>query len=262
MTRRELLERKLGKRLAWADAREKSFEREFNKSDLREEVSGIPFGQPILVGHHSEGKHRRAIERAQRAMERAHEHHEMAETHAQKAAGIERQLDNSIFSDDRDAVEQLEARIAKHEQEREQNNKINAIVRQKPKNQQTPEKIAALVELGLSEKTAEKLLTPDFSGRFGIPAYVNQNLGGRIKADRDRLERVKVEQKNRKAAEESENGVTVKKNCYGNYFVTFAEKPDRSILNELKSAGYRWLKGSWVGAPDALPESIKSLSGM
>lgn len=49
------------------------------------------------LGHHSEGKHRRAIERA---MDRAHEHHEMAETHAQKAVGIERQLDNSIFSDD------------------------------------------------------------------------------------------------------------------------------------------------------------------
>lgn len=39
-------------------------DREFNAS--RGAVEHIPFGQPILVGHHSERKHRRAIEKAQK----------------------------------------------------------------------------------------------------------------------------------------------------------------------------------------------------
>jgi hypothetical protein len=33
-----------------------------------EGATGIPFGQPILVGHHSERRHRRVIERVDRAM--------------------------------------------------------------------------------------------------------------------------------------------------------------------------------------------------
>ena len=40
------------------------------KSDMSEANTGIPFGQPILVGHHSEGAHRRLIERSHRAMDK------------------------------------------------------------------------------------------------------------------------------------------------------------------------------------------------
>ena len=64
-----------------ADRRERMAERaeklraqanaDFRKADLREEYSGIPMGQPILVGHHSEKRHRKALERADNAMRRA-----------------------------------------------------------------------------------------------------------------------------------------------------------------------------------------------
>ncbi len=37
------------------------------------ETRHIPLGQPILVGHHSEGKHRRALERAQNNARKAFE---------------------------------------------------------------------------------------------------------------------------------------------------------------------------------------------
>ena len=61
MTRRERLERKAEKRHEWAVSRTGKASAEWEKGDLREEKSGIPFGQPILVGHHSEGMHRGAI---------------------------------------------------------------------------------------------------------------------------------------------------------------------------------------------------------
>ena len=48
-------------------------------------VAGIPFGQPILCGHHSENKHRRAIERSRNAMDQTVEMSNKASEHEQKA---------------------------------------------------------------------------------------------------------------------------------------------------------------------------------
>jgi len=61
----------------------------FDRADLSEEKSGIPFGQPILVGHHSERRHRRAIERADNAMRRGIEESDKAKYFAGRAASAE-----------------------------------------------------------------------------------------------------------------------------------------------------------------------------
>lgn len=58
----------------------------FDRADLREEKSGIPLGQPILVGHHSERRHRRAIERADNAMRKACEETDKAKYFEGRAA--------------------------------------------------------------------------------------------------------------------------------------------------------------------------------
>ena len=185
MTRRERMERRAERRLDWAEGREKKAVAS-NKasSDL---LSGIPFGQPILIGHHSEKRHRRTLERSQNHMSKSIEHSDMADHHRSKAAGIQSQLDNSIFSDDADAIEQLKARIEGREKERAMNNAVNKIIRKKPKNEKTPEKIEALAVLGIKEVIAVKLFEPDFCGRIGIPSYVNQNLSGNINRDKKRL---------------------------------------------------------------------------
>src|SRR3990167_4134387 len=47
--------------------------------------------------------------------ERAYEDSKMADHHDSKAAGLARQLDRSVFSDDADAIARLEARIAENE---------------------------------------------------------------------------------------------------------------------------------------------------
>jgi len=49
MKTRERLEAKLQKRLEWAESQKGKAAWEFNRADLREEKSGIPLGQPILV---------------------------------------------------------------------------------------------------------------------------------------------------------------------------------------------------------------------
>ena len=77
----------------------------------------IPFGQPILVGHHSEGRHRRDIERIHRGYERASEAQEKAEYYDRRAENAEN--GHVISSDDPDAVPKLRAKLAEMEAQRE-----------------------------------------------------------------------------------------------------------------------------------------------
>ena len=42
--------------------------------------------------------------------------------------------------------------------------------------------------------------------------------------------------------------------------VPFSEKPERSVLDELRAAGYRWGDGSWCGSLDKLPASIRDIA--
>lgn len=48
-------------------------------------TENIPMGQPILIGHHSEGKHRRDLERSWNAMGKSVEYSNKAELHESKA---------------------------------------------------------------------------------------------------------------------------------------------------------------------------------
>lgn len=67
----------------WADkARERS-DAAFERSEKA--VAGIPFGQPILVGHHSERAHRAAIDKSWAAMGKSVEEMHKAEAHESKA---------------------------------------------------------------------------------------------------------------------------------------------------------------------------------
>jgi hypothetical protein len=114
---------------------------------------------------------------------------------------------------------------------------VNKIIRKKPKNEKTPEKIEALIKLGLKEETAEKLFFPDFCGRIGIPSFCNKNLSGRIRQAKSRIVQIK-RQKERKEAAEKSGGISIEGDAW--ISVTFAEKPDRGILTALKAAGFRW----------------------
>lgn len=113
MTRRERLEARADRREDWAGSRTAKAATAFGAADLSEAQTGIPFGQPILVGHHSERGHRRVVERAHAAMGRAIEHSAKAEEHLAAAATIRARLESSIYSDDADAIAALELRAGR-----------------------------------------------------------------------------------------------------------------------------------------------------
>lgn len=124
MTRRERLEAKLEKRRQWAESRKADAASRFERAHAA--TAMIPMGQPILVGHHSEKRHRAAIAKSDTNMRKGWESSKMADHHTEKAAGLELQLDASIFSDDPDAIEAIEARIAELEAKRDEWKRLNA----------------------------------------------------------------------------------------------------------------------------------------
>lgn len=259
MTRRERLERKLEKREAWAESRDRQARTEFGKADLSEGKSGIPLGQPILIGHHSERRHRRAIERADNAMRRGVEAQDMAEHHRSKAAGLAAQLDRSIFSDDPDAVEALEAKAAAIDAEVERMKAINKEIRKGDGWQKR-------IQPPLTEAEGRELIRmAKFhwgSGPFkGFPAYALSNRRANARRLRLRIADVKRRQERTEKAESAAEGVLIERSPSFNWCqVTFAEKPDRSILDALKSAGYRWSEGSWSGPTSKLPAEVAALA--
>ena len=69
----------------------------------------IPMGQPILVGHHSEGRHRRDLKRMDTAIEKSIEEDKKAEYYSDKVESM--QNSNIISSDDPKAIEKLEEKL-------------------------------------------------------------------------------------------------------------------------------------------------------
>ena len=247
-TRRERLERKLEKREDWAGKASERASKRFNAAHAI--ADGIPFGQPILVGHHSE-KHARAdAARIDNNMRKGCEENNLATHHRSRAAGLARQLDNSIFSDDDNAIAALEARIAEREAERDRCKLINKEIRKGAgwESRLDP----PLIE---SEKTS-LIQNARIWGVQGYPAYVLTNLGACIRKDRERIEEIKARAKRTEQAEAA-GGVIIEGNEYVR--VTFAEKPDRSILNDLKAAGFYWGSGSWNGKRSSIPECVLAL---
>lgn len=68
----------------------------------------IPMGQPILVGHHSEKRHRRDLDRVDRSMRKSIDASEKAAHYASKAASVGT---GGVSQDDPEAVVKLRAEI-------------------------------------------------------------------------------------------------------------------------------------------------------
>lgn len=138
-------------------------------------ASMIPMGQPILVGHHSEKRHRRDIARIDGGMRKSIELGKRAGAQASAADEIERQAAGAIYSDDPDAVERLTAKIAAMEAERERRKAANAAFRKEHR------------ELLKGRTAYERGQAAPF------PSYSITNLTGNIGRAKERLARLQRE---------------------------------------------------------------------
>lgn len=232
----------------WAAKREAKAQASL--ADARAKADLIPFGQPILVGHHSEGRDRRYRAGISRTYERGFEHAAKAKATAGRADGIRDQLDASIYDDDPDAVDALQARIADLEAERDRIKAYNASCRKGAPDE-------SLLDDAQRERLAGvRRVAPYQLGKGGaFPAYALSNLSGNIKRNRDRLESIR-RRRQRSDEAEAAGGVVVTDLPGGYAQVTFADKPERVVIDALHAAGFHFTKGSWFGEAASLPEGV------
>jgi len=178
MTRRQRKEYRLQQRLEWAESRDHKAETALGAA--KQIADQIPLGQPILVGHHSEKHARKDAERIDNNMRKGLDSHNMAQHHRDRAAGIERQLETSIFSDDPDAIERLEEKLAKLTAKRDRMKVINAEIR---KGGEWDKRLTFT-----QEEKRDLELAARFNGVAGYPGYALTNIGATIRATNKRLE--------------------------------------------------------------------------
>lgn len=205
----------------------------------------IPFGQPILIGHHSESRDRNYRNKIWNTMGKSIEADKKAAYYDQRAAAAAN--NNAISSDDPDAMQKLRARIAGLEELQEEMKAINKIVKSRRKNYSVDEKKADLVKMGRSEAFADKIFEPDFCGRLGIAGYTLQNNNANIRRLKARLEQMEKHQDD-ESQEIRIGDIEIIDNVEENRVqVFFPGKPDADIRKQLKSAGFRWApsNGCW-----------------
>lgn len=210
-------------------------------------VEHIPMGQPVLVGHHSEKRHRRTLDRSWNALGKAVAASEKADRLEARAAAVG---SAGISSDDPDSIDKLKEKLAKLEDKQNRMREANKAVRKGDD--------ARLRELGFtSDAMIAAFKAPDFMGRVGFAGYELTNNNANIRRIRERIahlerrqaEAAKVEAETGEAQREHEapNGVRIVENFEANRLqIFFPGKPSDEIRTQLKQAGFRWSR--WEGA--------------
>lgn len=214
----------------------------------------IPFGQPILVGHHSEKRDRNFRGKITRKFEKSFEESNKAQHYARKAAGVGKA---GISSDDPEAVQKLQAKIDSAERSQEAMKAINKIVKSKPKDERTDEKISQLLTTydGMSTERAEKLFIPDSCGRVGFASYCLTNNNANIRRMKERLKVLGDRERVRQHFEEEGNepeavqyeGFEILENHEENRVqILFNSKEDYTKIKDrginLRSLGWKYSK--------------------
>lgn len=155
----------------WAEKREAKADAAHER--VHQIADQIPFGQPILVGHHSEGRARRDQARIESGMRASIDNARKAESMSSRADSIERQAEHAIYDDDPDAVERLEARVAELEAKRDRMKAANAEYRREHR--------AELKAMGAYDRDQS----------VPYPSYSVTNIGANIRRNKQRLEQLR-----------------------------------------------------------------------
>lgn len=228
-------------------------------STARSMAEVIPFGQPILVGHHSERGDRAYRSRIQRRFEKSFELADKAAYYARRAESA--RLNSNISSDDPEAIFKIEEKIARLEKFQDIMKKVNVLIRKFNfdyeiingrsaliQNEKVQECIKAIIEAGLlKENTAIEIVKPDFCGRVGFASYSLTNNNANISRLKKRIEELTAK-RGQETSEQEIDGVKVVKNVEENRLQMFFDgKPSEEKRKQLKSYGFRWSpsNGCW-----------------
>ena len=222
----------------------------------------IPFGQPILVGHHSEKRDRNYRARIDSTWDKAHDAGERAKHYADKAERLENST--AISSDDPDAIGSLQAKLVKCQAFQERAKNINKIIRKKTTDDQ---KVTELIGLNLPESIAREYLKPDYAGRVGVPAYEMTNNNANMKRIKERIALIERQRTDKETVIEVGDITITDSPTENRVLIEFPGIPEESLRHYLKSCGFRWSPSNraWQAYRSAawqIPYIVKHLTTM
>jgi DNA repair exonuclease SbcCD ATPase subunit len=200
-----------------------------------EQAAVIPFGQPILIGHHSEKRDRNFRKRISRAFEKAAELERLAQATAARADGVGQA---GVSSDDPDAVAKLREQVAELEAKQARMKAANSALRRGDD--------AALHALGFSDALIAELKRGDPCGRTGYPDYALKNNSANIRRIQRRIEELSQP---RESSTREVKGVQVIEDADENRLcLVFPGKPAQEVRRTLRSHGFIWspTRTAWV----------------
>lgn len=208
-------------------------------------AESIPFGQPILIGHHSEKRDRNFRNRIHDTYGKAFAQQDKADHYVQKAESVGT---GGISSDDPDAITKLQEQLTCARASQDIMKKINALIR-KHKDDQAAQ-IAAIVALGelFTEDKATEIVRPDFCGRGGFPRYALSNNNANIRRIEQRIKELERIQEQATVELEGKGYTYWEDNDENRVMFIFPGKPDDGTRALLKRYAFKWSpsRGAWV----------------
>jgi hypothetical protein len=192
----------------------------------------FPTGQPILVGHHSEGPHRRELERMEKAMRKSIAELDKAAYYAERVEAME--SNRAISSDDPEAISKLEKKLILLEEIQSFMKAANNCIKKKDKE--------AFLQLDYgTEKLWTSLIEPDREARVGIPSYKLTNNNNNMRRIRERLAQLRKDA-TRTTTDSVIKGVRLILNAKANRVqLIFPAKPPKGVRQSLhKEYHFHW----------------------
>lgn len=206
-------------------------------------AGAIPFGQPILIGHHSEKRDRNYRARIESRYRKGFELMEKAQYYEQRAAAVEN--NTAIMTDDPEATDKLAEKIAELKAQQVEMKRINAALR----------KGADFDSLPMSEENRNELLVIDRVQHYynprqrGFPPYALTNLSAKIRQAEKRHEQVKKQQAQQDTERTTADGARIEYTPTENRIrIYFGKRVPRETFETLRRHGYRVLRSAGEGA--------------
>lgn len=230
---------------------ERLAEKNREQSESRYEQAGriqsfIPLGQPILVGHHSEKRHRRDLEKIDNHYRKSYECQKKAEYYEQRAHAAER--NTAIFADDPEALDKLQNKLTKLRETQEfmkNVNRVHAMFVKAPDSENTRRHLACFTA---EEQEQIKTYTPRYSWEpHPFPPYMLSNNNAEIKRAEKRIKELEARQ-GQETTETITKGVRVVENVEDNRIqLFFPGMPSVETRTALKRNGFKWARsiGAW-----------------
>ncbi|MFH6840994.1 DUF3560 domain-containing protein [Providencia sp. 2024EL-00732] len=206
-------------------------------------ADAIPFGQPILLGHHSERRDRNYRSKITKNFEKSFEQSSKAEYYENKAASVGKA---GISSDDPDAILKLQKKLTRLEKSHEIMKSVNKIV--KNKKMTHDEKYNEIIKLGIKEKDINELLTGNIVGTIGFAPYALQNNNAEINRVKKRIKSLSKIKNNDNVIEENNKFIFKINYEINRIMFIFDGKPEKEVRKILGENSFNWssYNNAWI----------------